>query len=123
MSPIDFKDPAIIAEKKPNRVTQPHPFTAFWKTPGLHFADKISANKNVRFVGELVEKDHIQVTIVVDDDPEELLDKIFEAEEEMYESEKSLRFDCRVRVVPAQEKIDSISDSYLVRYIRPLIKK
>src|SRR5258708_23856352 len=104
MSPIVFKDPTVIEGPKPNVITtQPHPLFAFWQTPGLYFAERISSNPNVRFVGALVEKDHIQVIIVIDSDPEELLDKIFSVEEEMYSLPKSLRFHCRVRVVPGKE--------------------
>jgi hypothetical protein len=123
MNQIVFKDPTVIDTPKANIVTQPHSLFAFWQTPGLYFAERISSNPAVRFVGELVEKDHIQVIIVVDNDPEELLDKIFATEEEMYSLPKSLRFDCRVRVVPAQENIETISMSYLPRYERPQIRK
>jgi len=122
MNQIFFKDPTVIDALKPNVITQ-MPLYAFWQTPGLFFAERIASDSNVRFVGELVEKDHIQVIIVIDSDPEELLDKIFSVEEDMYSSSKSLRFDCRVRVVPAQESIESISMSYLPRYERPQVKK
>jgi len=119
MTPIEFKDPSVIDSPKLSVVIQPHPLIAFWQTPGSGFKQKIMPNEHLRFIGELVEKDHIQVVIVIDEDIEDLFDRIFDAEKEMYALQKTIRFDCRVRVIPSHEKIDLMLMSYLIHYLRP----
>jgi hypothetical protein len=103
-------------------VRQPAGFDARWRTPGLCIAQEISKYPLVRFVGEKVQDDYLQTIVVVDDDPEELLDKIFSVEQELYEKFKGLRFDIRVRVMSPRENIDTIKLSAIIHYNRDILE-
>lgn len=58
-------------------VSQPYGIAANWQTPGLYMAQKISDNRKIRFVGEKYEADYLQTILVLDNDPEDLLDQVF----------------------------------------------
>ena len=64
-------------------------------TPGLYFAQKITNNQLVRFIGEKFQVDYLQIIIVIDNDPDELLNEIFSIEQEMYKEFEWIRFDVR----------------------------
>src|SRR5574341_2168004 len=89
-------------------ITQLGDFEVRWQTPGLYLAQRISCNPLVRFIGEIVQSDYIQVIVVVDDDTEELIDKIFSVEQEMYQKFNKLKFDLRLRVMSVDEDIELI---------------
>lgn len=89
-----------------------------WQTPGLYLAQNIGGNPLVRLVGEKYYPDYLQVIIIIDDDPEELLDKIFSFEQNMRERFKRVNFDVRVRVISADEDIKDIKQDLFLHYER-----
>ena len=102
-------------EEKPEVIS---PYDLNWQTPGSYIAQEIVSNPLVRFVGEEIQPDCMQTIIVVDDDPEELVDKIFSTEQEMYKKFVKLRFDVRLRVVPKGEGIEIIKKTVIPYYDR-----
>ena len=72
----------------------------------------------MRLIGEIYYQEYLQVVIVIDDDPEKLLDKIFTIEQEMYNNFKEINFDLRVRVINKEEQIEDIKQSLIIRYER-----
>ncbi|MCK6479495.1 MAG: hypothetical protein HUU06_06645 [Planctomycetaceae bacterium] len=63
-------------------------------------------------VVERLEKDRYSVFVVLDSDPEDLLDAIFDAERELYSRSGGLPFDVRVmRPGPAWSPADLRTDS------------
>jgi hypothetical protein len=119
-----FNDPnAEIFEYKKPIVTQPILMDVQkWQTPGLYLAHRIASNPLVRFIGEKMQVDYLQTIIVVDDDPEELVDKIFSVEQKMYKKFKNLRFDVRLRVISKEEDIEVIQKSTIHLYDRKKFK-
>lgn len=112
----------VIEHKKP-KVTQSILIDVQkWQTPGLYLAHRIASNPLVRFIGEKMQVDYLQTIIVVDDDPEELVDKIFSVEQEIYEKFKNLRFDVRLRVISSEENIEVIQKSTIHLYDREEFK-
>lgn len=99
-------------------VEQPHYAEARWLTPGVYIAQKIADNAFVRFIGDKMQEDYLQTIVVIDDDPEELLDKTFSLEQEIYKRFKGLRFDLRVRVIPPKNDITAIKNSTIAQYDR-----
>ena len=93
-----------------------------WQTPGLYLAQKIASNPLVHYVGEEIHPDCIQIVVVVDDDPEELVDKIFSVEQEMYRKFTKLRFDMRLRVIPNEDNIEVIKSETIGHYDREEFK-
>lgn len=89
-----------------------------WQTPGLYLALNIGSHPLVRLIGEKYYSDYLQTIIIIDDDPEELLDKIFSIEKEIRERFKKMNFDIRLRVIPASEDIKEIKQDLLLRYER-----
>lgn len=122
MTLIDpLKESMDISIEK-GEVTQPLLLEAKWKTPGVYLTQKMAGKPLVRFIGEYSQTDFLQVIIVVDDDPEDLIDNIFSAEQEMYDRFKKLRFDVRLRVIPVEESIEAIRKSTISNYDRDVFK-
>jgi len=117
---IIFIDPEV--EISPNNkgleISQPIGLEAQWQTPGVYLAQKVASKPLVRFIGEKVQADYLQTIVVIDDDPEGLLDEIFSIEQEMYRKFEGLRFDVRLRVVSPDEDIQVIKQSTIIRYDR-----
>lgn len=114
---VSFFDPQIIPY--PEKFVLSSDFiTKQWMTPGLYFAQKITNNQLVRFIGEKFQVDYLQIIIVIDNDPDELLNEIFSIEQEMYKEFEWIRFDVRVRVIDKEEDINIIRKSTLSRYNR-----
>lgn len=102
---INNADLKKVKQPSPD-VYQPMGFSGYWLTPSLYMVQHIGTEPLVRFIGERVESDHMQTIILIDDDPEDLLDKIFNSEQEMYKKFKGLRFDVRVQVLDKSVDID-----------------
>ena len=121
---VTLFDPQKELDKSAEKaeVYQPILLEAQWQTPGLYLAQKVARNSLVRFVGENLQTDFIQVIIVVDDDPEDLVDSIFSAEQEMYNKFKKLRFDVRLRVIPVKESIEIIKKATIRNYDKDIFK-
>ena len=95
-------------------------FKAQWQTPGLYLAQRIKNDPLVRFIGESLLNDYIQIIVVIDDDKEVLVDKIFSIEQEMYQKFNKLKFDMRLRVIDTEENIDLIKKTSINHYDRSL---
>ena len=123
-SNIILIDPIRESEKNDQKteITQPLNLEAQWQTPGLYLAQRVANNSLVRFVGERVQTDYLQIIIVVDDDPDELLDNIFTVEQEMYKKFNKLQFDVRVRVIPVNEDLELIKKTTIGHYDRSRFK-
>ncbi|MCG2712875.1 MAG: hypothetical protein L6416_11220 [Candidatus Omnitrophica bacterium] len=93
-----------------------------WQTPGVCIAEEIKGYPKVRFVGEKMQADYMQTIVVLDDDPEDLLDKIFSTEQKMYKDFENLRFDLRVRVISKNENIDVIKKNTMIYYDREILE-
>jgi hypothetical protein len=93
-----------------------------WQTPGVRIAEEVKGYSNVRFIGEKMQADYMQTIIVLDDDPEDLLNKIFSTEQKIYKDFENLRFDLRVRVISNDESIDAIKKNTMIYYDREMLK-
>ncbi len=105
-------------ENKEYEISLTEDYRTDWLTPGLYLAERIKANPLVRFVGEEKKTDHLQIVVVVDDDPDELTDCIFTIEQEMYDKFKNHTFDLRLRVIPKDESIEDIEHCSIDFYNR-----
>jgi hypothetical protein len=94
-------------------------FDATWATPGSHIASAIGMEPGVRFVLERFDGDRSSVVVVLDDDPEPLLDAIFDAERELYEVFKDSVFDVRVTKPPRDWDSADLVRTSIVRHRRP----
>lgn len=117
---IILNDPNAKDEFKHEKieVTESKYFRHQWQTPGLYLAQKIASDPLVHYVGEEIHPDCLQVIVVVDDDQEELVDKIFSVEQEMYKKFTKLRFDMRLRVIPPSDNIEVIKNETIGHYDR-----
>ena len=70
-----------------------------WQTPGVVIADAISGLPEVRFVFEKADAGRYTVFAILDDDPDDVLDPIFDAERELFRSCAWVPFDVRVMKV------------------------
>lgn len=115
---VEIKNTQVAHVPSEIEVAQTRILSTQWQTPGLLMAQNIIENPLVRFVGERYQSDYIQTIIVLDDDPEYLLDTIFEAEKDLYKIFSGLHFDIRVRVIPPGERIDNIERDAVIHYRR-----
>lgn len=116
---VELYDPLSEIIPSHSEITQP---VAHWLTPGMYLAQRIFDNPLVRFIGERYESEYLQTIVVLDDDPEETVDRIFEIEQKMFHKFGRTQFDIRVRVVPVDENIDLIKKSSIVHIDREIHK-
>jgi len=89
--------------------------TRRWTTPAIHLASRIAHRDEVRLVLERLEPDHYSVFVVLDRDPEDLLDEIFEAEQDLHGRYRGIPFDVRViRPAPDWSDADLRRDSVCI---------
>lgn len=67
-----------------------------WLTPGAFVAIELRATSNVRFVLERPDPDRFTVFVIVEDDPDETLDRIFDIERQLFARFPWTPFDLRV---------------------------
>ena len=72
-----------------------------WLTPARHIARAIGHRREVRLVAERLEADRYAVFVVLETDPEDLLDLIVDAEHELYDLFRGFPFDIRVMTPPS----------------------
>ena len=104
MPEVELLNPSFVEEPNFVELTQP----AVWVTPGMYLAQRIFDFPQVRFVGERYESDYLQTVVVLENDPEDVLNAIFTTEQEMFRKFGRLRFDVRVRVIPLSANFDLI---------------
>lgn len=71
-----------------------------WLTPGAHVAQAVCTRPEVRLVLERLDADRYSVFVVLDEDPEDLLDQIIDAEHDLYTRFRWLPFDIRIMKPP-----------------------
>jgi hypothetical protein len=90
-----------------------------WITPGALLAQKrLCQLEHVVTIGERLEGARYAVFVVVDDDPEELLDAIFGAEQEIMRELPAIPFDLRIRSTRDGWSPDSLLASCIRHYQR-----
>lgn len=87
-----------------------------WKTPGTEFLSALEDQKEIRFIGEQIWPDRRIVFIVLEDDPDPLLDRIFETEARLMKRFARLPFDVRVMVKDTKEEIESLKATCIGHY-------
>ena len=89
-----------------------------WMTPGSSMAEALCGLPEVRSVHERIDPDRFTVFIILDRDPESVLDAVFDAEHRLYEEFRKMPFDVRV-MKPQQSWSDKdLSASACLRYRR-----
>ena len=89
-----------------------------WRTPGLVLAKQISEIDQVRAIYEKVDAEGYTVSVLLDDDPEDVLDRVFTAEQSLYESFKEMPFDVRVMRRDPEWDVQPLEQSTVCRFLR-----
>jgi hypothetical protein len=89
-----------------------------WQTPGMYLAQKIFGNNLLRCIAEKFKGDHYQIYVILDDDPEELLDLIFDTEQKIFEKFSGVKVDIRISVFHPKKDISYIIENSIVHYDR-----
>ena len=91
------------------------PASAEWVTPGRTIAGAISHRPEVRLVVERLEADRYAVFVILDSDPEDLLDEILEAERVVFLRPRGLPFDLRIMKPQGDwSDADLLRDSFIL---------
>lgn len=94
----------------------------FWNTPGLSISSLLDTVENVVAVFERIDGDEFAVFVLLSDDPEETLDRVFEAEESLRRRLPRTSFDIRVSKVDASLDFDAFGRGSITRFRRPPAK-
>jgi hypothetical protein len=109
-------------QEKIIKISRSEGYDARWHTPGSFLFNKIGIDPSIRFIGEKNLADYLQIIVVLDDDPEELVDRIFSIEQKMFKRFKNFRFDIRLQVISKEENIEAIKKNTIVHYDRDILK-
>lgn len=90
-----------------------------WQTPGAVAAARVAAIPQVRLVLERPEPDRYSVFVVVDDDGDDVLDPILDAERELYGLFRNMPFDLRIMKPAADWDESDLVRSSAEHYRRP----
>jgi len=90
-----------------------------WKTPGSLIARALLKLPQVRLVAERYEGGRYGVFVILDDDSDEVLDRVFEAEEQTMRELPRIPFDLRVRKPHPEWSEDNLLATCVKRYSRP----
>lgn len=90
-----------------------------WSTPGVAVADAINSLPQVRFVLEKLEPDRYTIFVVLADDPDEVLDRIYDTERSLYETFPWTPFDLRVMKPSDDWSPSELLQATICRYRRP----
>lgn len=99
--------------------TQTPPFRGEWQSPGSLIASACSKLPAVLLVAERYEGNRHSVLVVLREDPEDVLDAIYDAEARTIRELRNIPFDMRVTVPQGPWTSDRVSNNYLVRYMVP----
>ncbi|MBI1849129.1 MAG: hypothetical protein HYR85_02165 [Planctomycetes bacterium] len=89
-----------------------------WPTPGALLAEALKHQPHVTLVMERLERHRYSVFVILDDDPESLLDDVFAAEKHVMKSFKGLPFDMRVMKPRADWKDEDLRRDCIVHHER-----
>lgn len=95
------------------------PFPSVRSTPGLEMARAVAHHPAVAMVLERFEVGRHTVFIVLDRDPENLLDTIYDAEGSLYGRFAGLPFDVRVMTLTPGWSPADLERQWIVHYERP----
>lgn len=87
-------------------------------TPGSSLSEALSGIPEVRSVHERIDPDRYTVFVILDRDPENVLDAVFDAEHRLYEEFPKMPFDVRVMRPQPRWKEEDLSGSSCLRYRR-----
>ena len=90
-----------------------------WATPGSFIARQVAGVGYVNFVAERLEGARYAVFVILDDDPEDALDSVFEAEQLAMKEIPGISFDLRVRRPHPDWSPDDLLSSCIRHYKRP----
>ena len=108
---VKYKNVEKDYQERPEVHQETTGIKGLWQTPGIYISDAIKHRPEVKYIGEKYLKDYLQTIVVLTEDPENLLDLIFETEHKLYKKFKNLKFDIRVRVVSPDEDISALEKS------------
>ena len=89
-----------------------------WKTPGSLIAQGLARLPQVRLVAERYEGARYGVFVILDGDADEVLDVVFETEQQVMREIPNIPFDLRVRKPHAQWSPDDLLATCLKHYSR-----
>jgi hypothetical protein len=98
------------------RVTSPN---LDWKTPGSVLAQNLRGVAEIRMILERMEPDRYSVFVVLDSDPEAVLDRIFETEASLYREFPKMPFDVRVTTPSPNWDPGPLMGSTIAWWVRP----
>ena len=90
-----------------------------WGTPGSVIARLVASRPEVRLVAERYENGRYGVFVILDDDPEDVLDAVFEAERRAMEQLPRIPFDLRVRKPHPDWSDRDLRAGSVAHYARP----
>ena len=90
-----------------------------WETPGLILGRMLSSVPEVRLVLERPDPDRPLITVLLEQDTEEALDKVFNAEQVLYATFPHWPFDLRVTRCPADWQQTLSPHGTVRRFQRP----
>jgi len=89
-----------------------------WKTPGAFLANSVAALPEVAFVGERFGDDTHSIIILLQKDPEGVLNAIYAAEQKLYSEFPKAKFSVRVKTV-GPGSIETLAREYVIRWMTP----
>lgn len=119
MPTAEVTAPQPEIEGKPQARTTVVADRLVWETPGAVFAQAIAALAPVRLVLERLAPDRYSVFVLIDQDDDATLDRIFEAESRLYSHFRKMPFDVRVMKPSAEWDASDLLNTSVVRYVRP----
>ena len=92
------------------------PLSGRWHSPGSLITAACAGFKEVVVVAEKYEGNRHSVLVLLREDPEEVLDAIYDAEAKAINDLKNMPFDLRVTVPLQAWDLDQLRRTYLVHY-------
>lgn len=117
VSEIDQAEPQGVAQQ--SEMIEVESSGGEWLTPGSLIAQRVAALPQVRFVAERLEGPRYAVFVILDDDPEDVFDVVFAAEQEIMAQVPVMAFDLRVRKPHAGWSPENLFASCTKHYVRP----
>lgn len=108
----------VQAKGVPANVVRLDAPAAHWPTPGSALAERLAGIPELRLVVERFESSGYVVTVVLERDPEAVLDQVYEAEKELYSAFTKIPFDVRVMTPGEGWTEESLLANGILRYER-----
>ena len=89
-----------------------------WSTPGTDLANGIASHASVRLVAEKPDLESYSILVVLDNDPADLLDRIYTLEGELIRRFTKNQFDLRVTVAPSPQHDEALLEGKILCYKR-----